>query len=195
MIPRPAITQWARNVAWPTEEQIEQDLLLSRLIIEIVNEPYLGDELIFRGGTCLHKLHMSRPLRYSEDLDYVRRTDVGIAVITRAATRVGESLGMDVRTRISEHPKILFRAPFESGSGRMRIKIESTRSSVHRHSLRSGCRTPSIRPGSAVRPKSPRSHCPSWSRPGCALVLWGGPLFGIRNGTRVLRHFPRWGVP
>lgn len=124
MIPRPAITHWARTVTWPTEEQIEQDLLLSRLIIEIANDPYLGDELIFRGGTCLHKLHMPRPLRYSEDLDYVRRTGGGIVDITRAATRLGDSLGMDVSTRISQHPKILLRAPFESGSGRMRIKIE-----------------------------------------------------------------------
>lgn len=124
MIPRPAITQWARSVAWPTEEQVEQDLLLSRLIIEIANDPYLGDELVFRGGTCLHKLHMPRPLRYSEDLDYVRRTGGGIADITHAASRLGESLGMDVSTRVSQQPKILFRAPFESGSGRMRIKIE-----------------------------------------------------------------------
>lgn len=31
---------------------------------------------------------------------------------------------MDVRTRISTHPKMFLLAPFESGSGRMRIKVE-----------------------------------------------------------------------
>ena len=31
-----------------------------------------------RGGTCLHKLHLDEPRRYSEDLDYVRRTNTGI---------------------------------------------------------------------------------------------------------------------
>jgi len=86
--------------------------------------PYLGEELIFRGGTCLYKLHAPRPLRYSEDLDYVRRTGGGIAEVTRAATALGETLGMEVRTQIGEHPKIYLRAPFESGSARMRIKIE-----------------------------------------------------------------------
>lgn len=140
MIPRPAIVQWARNVPWPTEEQIEQDLLLSRLIVEIANDPYLGDELNFRGGTCLHKLHMPRPLRYSEDLDYVRRTAGGIADLTRAATRLGESLWMDVRTRIGEQPKILFRAPFESGSPAEAsvALVRSTSSSLYSWSLYCG---------------------------------------------------------
>lgn len=41
-------------------EQIEQDLMLSRLIVEIANDPYLSDELVFRGGTCLHSMHLNR---------------------------------------------------------------------------------------------------------------------------------------
>jgi predicted nucleotidyltransferase component of viral defense system len=104
--------------------QIEQDLLLSRLIVEIANDDYLGQELVFRGGTCLHKLHAPRALRYSEDLDYVRSTGGGIGDLTRAVTSVGERLGMDVSTKIKEHPKIYLRSPFESGVGRMRIKVE-----------------------------------------------------------------------
>jgi hypothetical protein len=31
----------------------------------------LSDRLAWRGGTCLHKLFLPAPLRYSEDLDYV----------------------------------------------------------------------------------------------------------------------------
>jgi predicted nucleotidyltransferase component of viral defense system len=72
VIPAASITAWARNAPWPTPDQIEQDLLLSRLICEIAAHPNLGDELVFRGGTCLHKLHLPQSLRYSEDLDYVR---------------------------------------------------------------------------------------------------------------------------
>ncbi len=53
MIPERQITAWQPNAPWLTVEQIEQDLVLSRLIIEIANDPYLGDELVFRGGTCL----------------------------------------------------------------------------------------------------------------------------------------------
>ncbi len=74
MIPEANITQWSRHAPWPSRDQIEQDLVLSRLICEIANHPGLGHELVFRGGTCLHKVYLGRPLRYSEVLDYVRVT-------------------------------------------------------------------------------------------------------------------------
>ncbi|MGH9190441.1 MAG: nucleotidyl transferase AbiEii/AbiGii toxin family protein [Acidimicrobiales bacterium] len=124
MIPRADIVDWGRRVGWPTDEQVEQDLLLSRLIIEIANDPYLGEELVFRGGTCLYKLHADKAYRYSEDLDYVRRSGGGIADLTRAVSAIGSALGMEVRTRIGQQPKIYLRAPFESGDARMRIKVE-----------------------------------------------------------------------
>jgi predicted nucleotidyltransferase component of viral defense system len=124
MIPRAHIVDWARNVGWQTDDQVEQDLLLSRLIVEIADDPLLGNELAFRGGTCLHKLHTAMPARYSEDLDYVRRNAGGIADLTRAVSAIGERLGMQVRTRITRYPKIYLRAPFESGDATMRIKIE-----------------------------------------------------------------------
>ncbi|MEX0826851.1 MAG: nucleotidyl transferase AbiEii/AbiGii toxin family protein [Acidimicrobiia bacterium] len=124
MIPRAAITAWGTTVPWPTVEQIEQDLLLSRLIVEIANDDYLGNELVFRGGTCMHKLHAPEPLRYSEDLDYVRSTSGGIRELTGAVTQIGKRLGMEVRTRLTEHPKMFLRAHYETGTGPMRIKIE-----------------------------------------------------------------------
>jgi predicted nucleotidyltransferase component of viral defense system len=37
-------------------------------------DPILAQELRFRGGTALNKLHFPRPLRYSEDIDLVRAT-------------------------------------------------------------------------------------------------------------------------
>lgn len=72
MIPSPYLTQWRTVAPWPIPAQVEQDLILSRLIIEIANHQLLSGELALRGGTCLHKLHMAAPYRYSEDLDYVR---------------------------------------------------------------------------------------------------------------------------
>ncbi len=124
MIPERHITAWQPNAPWLTVEQIEQDLVLSRLIIEIANDPYLGDELVFRGGTCLHKLRLAPGLRYSEDLDYVRQSAGGIGPLTQALRDVGERLGMKVNVEISKYPKVKFRAPFETGNGSMRIKIE-----------------------------------------------------------------------
>jgi len=47
-------------------------------MIEIAENELLRNEFVMRGGTCLHKLHLDEPRRYSEDLDYVRRTNTGI---------------------------------------------------------------------------------------------------------------------
>ena len=92
MIPAPTVTAWSISAPWPSRGQVEQDLLLSRLIIEIANHPYLGGELVFRGGTCLHKLQLRTARRYSEDLDYVRTTAGGIKDLTVALGELGADL-------------------------------------------------------------------------------------------------------
>lgn len=123
MIPGNDITAWSVGRPWPTREQVEQDLLLSRAICAIADHDYLGHELIFRGGTALHKLLLERPYRYSEDLDYVRASAGGIGPITAALTQLGGSLGFEVRTQISQHPKVYWRTNAASGVP-LRIKIE-----------------------------------------------------------------------
>jgi hypothetical protein len=123
MLPTDAITAWAVDHPWPTPTQVEQDLLLSQAMCEIANHPLLGDELAFRGGTALHKLHVDTPFRYSEDLDYVRSTPAGIGPVTKALTDLGAALGHTVRTQIGEHPKVYWRTVAADGSP-LRIKIE-----------------------------------------------------------------------
>jgi hypothetical protein len=91
-----AIAAWGVNHPWPTQEQVEQDLLLSRAICAIAAHPYLGDELVFRGGTALHKLHLDAPWRYSEDLDYVRSTGGGIGPLLDGLREVGADLGFNL---------------------------------------------------------------------------------------------------
>lgn len=88
MIPNAVVTAWGLTRQWPTRQQIEQDLLLARLIIDIYNHPYLREELVFRGGTFLHQLRLSAPLRYSEDLDFVRRSRDGIGDVFDAVRSI-----------------------------------------------------------------------------------------------------------
>lgn len=72
MIPEYAVTQWQENVPWIDRSQVEQDLLISKALVLIYNDPFLKEHLAFRGGTALHKLYMSPQPRYSEDLDLVQ---------------------------------------------------------------------------------------------------------------------------
>jgi predicted nucleotidyltransferase component of viral defense system len=70
MIPQANITQWRNEVPLQTNEQVEQDLVICRTLVEIFKDDYLAESLAFRGGTALHKLY-PQP-RYSEDIDLVQ---------------------------------------------------------------------------------------------------------------------------
>ena len=59
------------HVPWPTQRQVEQDLLLCRSMAAIFNDEFLGRQVAMRGGTLLHKVHLAPPCRYSEDIDLV----------------------------------------------------------------------------------------------------------------------------
>jgi predicted nucleotidyltransferase component of viral defense system len=96
VIPAAFITEWRARVPWPESYQVEQDLILSRLMVEIAGNDLLGGELVMRGGTCLHKLHLPRPYRYSEDLDYVRRTTGPIGPYLDQLRKVADDVGLSV---------------------------------------------------------------------------------------------------
>ncbi|MEZ5218538.1 MAG: nucleotidyl transferase AbiEii/AbiGii toxin family protein [Ilumatobacteraceae bacterium] len=124
MITDADIAHWRSSVPCVDPDQVEQDLVLSRMIVEIANDPLLGPELVFRGGTCFHKLWLDRPWRYSEDLDYVRTTSGGVGEILTALRSIGERVGFErVNTAIGQHPKARFRSTFATGDA-MTIKIE-----------------------------------------------------------------------
>lgn len=66
MIPQAYITEWSNNVPWQTNEQVEQDLVICRALVEIFSDEFLASNLAFRGGTALHKLYLHPQPRYSE---------------------------------------------------------------------------------------------------------------------------------
>jgi predicted nucleotidyltransferase component of viral defense system len=73
MIPANEIKAWSNIAPWITDEQIEQDLIICRSLVEIFSNEFLSDNLVFRGGTALHKLYLQPQCRYSEDIDLVQK--------------------------------------------------------------------------------------------------------------------------
>lgn len=130
MIPDPYITQWATRAPWPHEGQIEQDMILSRLILEIAADELLGKELAFRGGTCLHKLHLPQAQRYSEDLDYTRTSQLPklgecLTALRAIATDIGlRESRRRFPSRDSDMACIWFHADSQAANRRIAIKIE-----------------------------------------------------------------------
>lgn len=94
MIPRAHLTHWRARAPWPDDAQVEQDLILSRVLIELFEHPALASALAFRGGTALHKLVLPTPGRYSEDIDLVQRSNANIGpTLTAIRARLDPWLG------------------------------------------------------------------------------------------------------
>ncbi len=72
MISQAHITAWRETAPWGDDAQVEQDLVLSRAVVEVFAEPGLVDALALRGGTALNKLLIQPPSRYSQDIDLVQ---------------------------------------------------------------------------------------------------------------------------
>ncbi len=127
MIPNAFITAWAARAPWPYPYQVEQDLILSRLMVEIANDELLKRELRLRGGTCLHKLHLARAWRYSEDLDYVRSTHSGIKPYVQALRRITAEVGFESVsvTQSGQMVHVVLDAEPTIQPGRIRVKIET----------------------------------------------------------------------
>ena len=72
MIPRDYVTAWRPTAPWVEDAQVEQDLVISRALVEMFSHPVLARSLAFRGGTALYKLYLTPAARYSEDIDLVQ---------------------------------------------------------------------------------------------------------------------------
>jgi len=72
MVAQRYIEQWRAFASWTLDAQVEQDLIISRAIVEMFSDDLLKRSLAFRGGTALHKLYLKPQIRYSEDIDLVQ---------------------------------------------------------------------------------------------------------------------------
>ena len=61
MIPFDYITEWRAEAPWIDDAQVEQDLVISRALVEIFRHPALTDSVALRGGTALSKLQLRPP--------------------------------------------------------------------------------------------------------------------------------------
>lgn len=127
MIPMMNIVAWGNVVPWAEQRQVEQDLIISRVLVEIFGDPFLHDGLRFRGGTALNKLHFPAPIRYSEDIDLVRTTAGPIGpILDRVRERLEPWLGRAKYDASPVAPKLIYRVQAEdpAATTQIRLKVE-----------------------------------------------------------------------
>lgn len=118
------IIAWGNVAPWAEQRQVEQDLVISRALVELFSDAFLKEALLFRGGTALNKLHFPEPFRYSEDIDLVRTTSGPIKPVLEHVRETLEPwLGGAAYRRSAVAPKLIFRVQAEDGAT-LRLKIE-----------------------------------------------------------------------
>lgn len=123
MIPLDFISEWKKYTPWPQSYQIEQDLIISRALVEMFNHPLLSENLAFRGGTALFKLYLA-PLRYSEDIDLVqvRAAPIG-PVMDAIQEKLNPWLGPPKRSSSEGRVTLIYRVQSEEGPP-LKLKVE-----------------------------------------------------------------------
>ncbi len=125
MIPKPYIAKWQEHAPWRQFYQVEQDLVISRALVEIFSDDFLKENLAFRGGTALHKLYLNPAPRYSEDIDLVQIKSGPIKPIMQRIAEVVTFFDEPRKTQIKGHgAKALYRFTSEYEEIRLRLKLE-----------------------------------------------------------------------
>ena len=125
MIPKPYIAKWQDHAPWKQFYQVEQDLVISRALVEIFSDDFLRENLAFRGGTALHKLYLNPAPRYSEDIDLVQIKAGPIKPIMERLKEVITFFEEPRKTQVKGHgAKALYRFTSEYEEIRLRLKLE-----------------------------------------------------------------------
>lgn len=126
MIPKDHITHWRAHAPWSMDAQVEQDLVISRALVEMSQVAELANSLAFRGGTALYKLYFVPPVRYSEDIDLVQIRPEPIGkTLDRTRAALDPWLGAPRRQFKEGQVNLVYR--FESEDVpplKMRLKLE-----------------------------------------------------------------------
>ncbi len=128
MIPEKFIEDWRSQARWKELVMIEQDLIISRALVCLYNDPHIQKSLVFRGGTALNKLFLKPPTRYSEDIDFVQLTAEPIGETIDAIREVLKNwLGEPKRKLTERSAKLIYQ--YEGINGlptKLKIEINTT---------------------------------------------------------------------
>jgi predicted nucleotidyltransferase component of viral defense system len=126
MIPQAHITAWRAIAPWPDDAQVEQDLVLSRAVVELFADTDLSDLIALRGGTALNKLFITPAVRYSEDIDLVQaKAGAAGPLIDAIRAKLDPWLGKPTRARAEGGFSLVYRFESEIPPIRpLRLKVE-----------------------------------------------------------------------
>jgi len=125
MVPRRYIEEWKEFAPWSEDAQVEQDLVIEHALIKLFSNPYIQNQMAFRGGTAIHKIFLAPQVRYSEEVDLVQINPGPIKDIISAIREQLGFLGKPVVKQKANNNTLVYRFNSEIPPiVNLRLKIE-----------------------------------------------------------------------
>jgi len=124
VIPFDFITEWRQSAPWVDDVQVEQDLIVSRALVEMFGREDVFRSVAFRGGTALFKLFLTPAMRYSEDIDLVQIDAGPIGRSLDAVRRTLDPWLGDPRRSFSKGNAVLVYRVRSEGSPSLPIRLK-----------------------------------------------------------------------
>jgi predicted nucleotidyltransferase component of viral defense system len=128
MISEVFVEKWYSQAPWQALNMIEQDLIISRVLVDLYNQPKIKSSLAFRGGTALNKLFIKPAARYSEDIDVVQISPEPIGDTLNVIRDVLDPWLGEPKRKITERSvKLFYRyTAIDNTPAKLKIEINTT---------------------------------------------------------------------
>ncbi len=127
MIVENFIELWQQKAPWRSLSMVEQDLIISRVLINLFNNELVANSLVFRGGTALNKIYINPPARYSEDIDLVQIRAEPIDATLNAIQEELSWLGKPAYKLTERSAKLVYRyKSIDNLPAKLKIEINTT---------------------------------------------------------------------
>ena len=127
MISLDIINKFEKQARWQDSAQIEQDLIISRALVDLYQNEHIKKTLVFRGGTALNKLFLNPASRYSEDIDLVQIKSSAIGETIDAIRSALHWLGKPQRLMTKRCVKLIYKYLNVNGlNSKLKIEINTT---------------------------------------------------------------------
>ncbi|MBN1684340.1 MAG: nucleotidyl transferase AbiEii/AbiGii toxin family protein [Gammaproteobacteria bacterium] len=128
MISKSHIDHWRQYAPWSSSSMVEQDLIISKALVNMYQHQKIQNSLLFRGGTALNKLYIQPSARYSEDIDFVQIIAEPIGeTIDAIRSMLDAWLGTPKRKMTARSAKLIYKyRTIDNVIAKLKVEINTT---------------------------------------------------------------------
>ena len=126
LINKEQIIEWQKEERFKRSVHAEKDLYIEFFLSVFPQNQWLFKHLIFKGGTALHKIHLEKSLRFSEDMDFEHRDNSKIQTTLNKIDLFLNKMNFNKKTeRAKNNYKVsaLYESPITEETEKLKIEI------------------------------------------------------------------------